>query len=141
VGRRRAQERSPDRAGLRRRGFLLEYAGLAWMTVEAAVAIASGLAAHSVALLGFGLDSVIEFIAGVTVVWELRGAGAEREHFATRLIASSFFLLATYVAAEAIRDLLTRARPEWSCRDWRSPSPPWRSCRPWRWASTTSVAR
>jgi hypothetical protein len=141
VGRRRAQERSPDRAGLRRRGFLLEYAGLAWMTVEAAVAIASGLAAHSVALLGFGLDSVIEFIAGVTVVWELRGAGAEREHFATRLIASSFFLLATYVGPRRSGTCSPVPGRNGRCRDWRSPSPPWRSCRPWRWASTTSVAR
>lgn len=110
----RGQEQRSGLAELKRRGFLLEYASLAWMTVEAVVAIASGLAAHSIALLGFGLDSVIEFVAGLTVVWELRGAEEERERFATRLIGVTFFLLAAYVAAEAVRDLLTRARPEWS---------------------------
>jgi divalent metal cation (Fe/Co/Zn/Cd) transporter len=97
---------------LRRRGFLLEYLSMAWMTLEVAVAIAAGVAAHSIALLGFGLDSVIELVAGATVIWELRGAGQERERSATRFIGVTFFLLAAYVAVEATRDLLTHARPD-----------------------------
>jgi divalent metal cation (Fe/Co/Zn/Cd) transporter len=99
-------------ARLRRQGFLLEYLSMAWMTLEAAIAIAAGVAAHSIALIGFGLDSVIEFVAGALVVWELWGADQQRERSATRLIGVTFFLLAGYVAVEAIRDLLTHARPE-----------------------------
>ena len=64
-------------ARLRRRGFWLEYASMAWMTVEAAVAIVSGIVASSIALIGFGLDSVIEFFAAAVVVWQLRGTVSE----------------------------------------------------------------
>ena len=67
-------ERAPaGRARLTRRGFWLEYASMAWMTVEASVAIAAGVIASSIALVGFGLDSVIEFFAAAVVVWQLRG--------------------------------------------------------------------
>jgi divalent metal cation (Fe/Co/Zn/Cd) transporter len=97
-------------ARLTRRGFWLEYASMAWMTVEAAVAIASGIVASSIALIGFGLDSVIEFAAAATVVWQLRG-GEERESRAVRLIGVTFFVLAAYLAAESIHDLISRARP------------------------------
>jgi len=77
---------------LRRRGFWLEYASTAWMTVEAAVAIVSGIIASSIALIGFGLDSVIEFFAAAVVVWQLRGTvSGERETRALRLIAITFF--------------------------------------------------
>ena len=60
-------------ARLRRRGFWLEYASMAWMTVEAAVAITAGVIASSIALVGFGLDSVIELFSAGIVVWQLRG--------------------------------------------------------------------
>lgn len=107
---------SPDsalaavRAGrLRRRGFMLEYASMAWMTAEAAVAITAGVAAGSIALVGFGLDSVIEFAAAGIVVWQLRGEG--RETRAVRLIGVTFFALAAYLAIEGIRDLASHARP------------------------------
>jgi divalent metal cation (Fe/Co/Zn/Cd) transporter len=100
-----------ERARLTRRGFWLEYASMAWMTIEAAVAIASGIIASSIALVGFGLDSVIEFFAAAVVVWQLRGGGEERETRAIRLIGVTFFVLAAYLAAESIHDLITRARP------------------------------
>ena len=99
------------RARLTRRGFRLEYASMAWMTIEAAVAIASGIIASSIALVGFGLDSVIEFLAAAVVVWQLRGAGQDRETRATRLIGITFFILAAYLTAESIRDLIGQARP------------------------------
>jgi divalent metal cation (Fe/Co/Zn/Cd) transporter len=103
---------TPDEcAGLTRRGFWLEYASMAWMTIEAAVAIASGIMASSIALVGFGLDSVIEFFAGAVVVWQLRGEGEERATRAVRLIGVTFFILAAYLAAESVRDLITQARP------------------------------
>ena len=100
-------------ARLRRRGFWLEYASMAWMTAEAAVAITAGVLASSIALVGFGLDSVIEFFAAAIVVWQLHGEeeGQERETRAVRLIGVTFFALALYLAVEGIRDLATQARP------------------------------
>jgi len=107
-----AEIREPaEQARLTRRGFWLEYASMAWMTVEAAVAVASGIIASSIALIGFGLDSVIEFFAAAVVVWQLRGGGQERESRAVRLIGVTFFILAAYLAVESIRDLIDRARP------------------------------
>jgi len=84
---------------------------MAWMTVEATVAIASGITASSIALIGFGLDSVIEFFAAAIVVWQLRGGGEERESRTVRLIGVTFFVLAAYLTAESIHDLLSQARP------------------------------
>jgi divalent metal cation (Fe/Co/Zn/Cd) transporter len=98
-------------ARLRRRGFVLEYASMAWMTAEAAVAITAGVLASSIALTGFGLDSVTEFLAAVIVIWQLRGDGEDRETRAVRLIGVTFFALAAYLAAESIHALVTRARP------------------------------
>jgi divalent metal cation (Fe/Co/Zn/Cd) transporter len=97
---------------LRRRGFGLEYASMAWMTVEAAVAVIAGILASSIALIGFGLDSVIEFFAALVVVWQLRGTVSEdRETRALRLIAVTFFALAAYLAVEGIADLVGQHRP------------------------------
>jgi divalent metal cation (Fe/Co/Zn/Cd) transporter len=84
---------------------------MAWMTVEAAVAIASGIIASSIALIGFGLDSVIEFAAAAIAIWQLRGGGEKHESRAVRLIGATFFVLAAYLAAESIHDLISRARP------------------------------
>ena len=97
---------------LRRRGFWLEYASMAWMAVEAAVAIISGIIAASIALIGFGLDSVIEFFAAAVVVWQLRGTGSEeRETRALRLIGGTFFAQAAYLTVEGITDLAGQYRP------------------------------
>jgi len=91
----------------------LEYATIGWMVVEASVAIASGLAAHSIALIGFGLDSVIELLAAAVVVWQLRGGDDERrEARAIRFIGATFFVLAAYLVVEGIKDLATHARSE-----------------------------
>jgi divalent metal cation (Fe/Co/Zn/Cd) transporter len=98
-------------AGLRRRGFWLEYASMAWMVAEAGIAVTAGVIASSIALIGFGLDSVIELFAAAIVVWQLRGAGAERETRAVRLIGVTFFALAIYLTVESIRDLASHARP------------------------------
>ncbi len=100
-------------ARLRRRGFWLEYASAAWMVGEAAVALTAGIAAASVALVGFGLDSVIELFAAGIVIWQLRGdlAGEDRESRGVRLIGVTFFALAAYLTAESIRSLVTQARP------------------------------
>jgi divalent metal cation (Fe/Co/Zn/Cd) transporter len=96
---------------LRRRGFWLEYASMAWMTAEAAVAITAGVIASSIALVGFGLDSVIEFFAAAIVVWQLRGEGEDRQTRAVRLIGVTFFALAVYLTVQSLRDLAGHARP------------------------------
>ena len=85
---------------------------MAWMTVEAAVAIASGIIASSIALIGFGLDSVIEFAAAAIAIWQLRGGGEKHESRAVRLIGATFFVLAAYVLVGSIIDLATRSHPE-----------------------------
>ena len=100
-------------ARLRRRGFRLEYATVAWMVAEATVAITAGVIAASIALVGFGLDSVIELFSAAIVIWQLRGeiVGQDRETRAVRLIGVTFFALAAYLTVQAIRDLATAARP------------------------------
>lgn len=82
-------------ARLRQSGFALEYASMAWMVAEAAVAITTGVLVSSIALTGFGLDSVIEFFAAVIVVWQLRGEGEDPGTRCARLIGVTFFALAT----------------------------------------------
>ena len=91
----------------------LEYFTITWNVLEAVVAIAAGIAASSMALIGFGFDSSIESFAACVVIWQLRGAGdQERERRALKLIAMTFFILAGYVVFESVRDLVTSAEPE-----------------------------
>lgn len=99
-------------AALRQRALRLEVATLGWNVVEAVVALASGAVAASIALLGFGADSVVESAASVIVLWRLRGVDDEREERARRAVALSFVLLAAVVGAQAGIDLLRGARPE-----------------------------
>jgi divalent metal cation (Fe/Co/Zn/Cd) transporter len=88
---------------------LLSWLSLAWMTVEGGVALAAGIAAGSIALVGFGLDSAIEGFASVIIIWRFTGhrvfshAAEER---AQKLVAVQFFLLAPYVAVESLRALI-----------------------------------
>jgi divalent metal cation (Fe/Co/Zn/Cd) transporter len=84
------------------------------MAVEGAVAIIAALAAGSVALLGFGIDSTIEGLASVIVIWRFTGSrrvSEQAEEWAQKLVAVSFFLLAPYIAQDAIRTLLSGERP------------------------------
>lgn len=95
---------------LRQRGRLLAWLTIMWNVVEGLVALVSGIAAGSLALIGFGLDSFIEVFAGSVVLWQLRGVEEDRELRALRLIALSFFALAGYVVVEAVRDLAVHNR-------------------------------
>jgi divalent metal cation (Fe/Co/Zn/Cd) transporter len=104
-------------AALAGRARLLSWLSLAWMTVEGAVALIAGFAAGSIALVGFGLDSAIEGVASVVIIWRFTGhrmfsGAAERR--AQQLVAIQFFLLAPYVAYESIGALLAGDRPETS---------------------------
>ena len=100
-----------------RRARRLNVVTIGWNSVEGVVAVAAGLAAGSVSLIGFGLDSAIEVSAAVILALHLRREGAgvcmqESDRRATRAIAGSFALLAAYVAFESVRDLLTEGRPD-----------------------------
>jgi len=103
-----------ERGRLYRRALRLAYLSMGWMVIEAGVAVTAGILAASIALVGFGLDSVIEFFSALIVVWQLQGQGEERETRAVRLIGVTFFVLAAYLAVESIRDLIGQARPEHS---------------------------
>ena len=102
-------------APLVRKALRLEYFTITWNVIEAVVAIGAGIAAGSIALIGFGFDSSIEGFAATVVIWQLRGAhDEERERRALRIIAVTFFVLAVYVVFESVRDLITSAEPETS---------------------------
>jgi divalent metal cation (Fe/Co/Zn/Cd) transporter len=103
-----------ERAKLERRTRLLAWGGIGWHIVEFAIALAAGLAAGSIALIGFGADSLIEALAGGVVLWlftgDRRGSRAA-ERRAQQLIAVSFFVLAAYVGVEATRTLVSGDHP------------------------------
>ena len=91
-----------------RRGLQLEYATLAWNVVGLAVLAWTAIAARSVALAGFGLDSLIEIGASIVVVWELTGIDERRQHRALRLIGGAFAALALYLLVQGIVVLVVR---------------------------------
>jgi divalent metal cation (Fe/Co/Zn/Cd) transporter len=97
-----------EKRRLGRRAQWLAGASVAYNGIEAVIAIAAGLVAGSVALVGFGLDSVVEVSSGLIVLWQFRHRLPEsREQQALRLMAVSFFALAAYVAFESVRALVT----------------------------------
>jgi divalent metal cation (Fe/Co/Zn/Cd) transporter len=89
------------RVGLLRRSFVLEYVTLAWNAAGIVVLAFAAVAARSVALAGFGLDSLIEIGASMVVVWELSGAGEERQRRGLRLIGYAFAALAVYLLVQS----------------------------------------
>lgn len=102
-----------ERRRLGRRAQLLAGASVTYNLVEAVIAISAGLVAGSVALVGFGLDSIVEVSSGFVVLWQFRHAMPEsREATALRLMALSFFALAGYVGVESARSLWTGAEPD-----------------------------
>jgi divalent metal cation (Fe/Co/Zn/Cd) transporter len=104
-----------NRPALVRRARLLAKLGLAWHGIEAAVAIIAGVVAGSVALVGFGADSLVEATAGFVVLWRFAGSrasSASAERRAQKLIGLSFYLIAAYVAAEAVRSLTGGEHPD-----------------------------
>ncbi|WP_323095902.1 cation diffusion facilitator family transporter [Intrasporangium sp. YIM S08009] len=101
------------RAALGRRARLLAAASVAYNVVEAVVAVAAGRVADSTALIGFGLDSVVEVMSGLVILWQFgHRVPEEREHLARRVIAVSFLALAAYVTVESVRALVTREEPD-----------------------------
>jgi hypothetical protein len=92
----------------------LEYATLAWNVVGIVVLAVAALTARSVALAGFGLDSLIEIGASAVVIWELSGTGKRRQRRALRLIGVGFALLAVYLLVQSTWVLATGFRPHHS---------------------------
>jgi divalent metal cation (Fe/Co/Zn/Cd) transporter len=106
-----------ERERLERRARLLAVGGIAYHFLEFAIALGAGIAAGSIALIGFGADSLIEAFAGFVVLWLYTGArslSGTSERRAQQLIASSFFVLAAYVGVESVRTLVGGHHPETS---------------------------
>jgi divalent metal cation (Fe/Co/Zn/Cd) transporter len=104
-----------NRVRLVQKAKLLAWAGLGWHVAEAGIAIGAGLVAGSVALIGFGADSLVEAIAAVALVWRFaasRSLSLDAEHRAQKLISLSFYLIAAYVAVDAIRTLVAGDHPD-----------------------------
>jgi divalent metal cation (Fe/Co/Zn/Cd) transporter len=101
-----------ERGVLLRRGLRLEYATLGWNVVGTVVLLIAAVAAGSVALAGFGVDSLIEIVASAVVVWQLKGeTGSGRERRALRIIAVAFVLLAIYIAVQSTVVLISDSHP------------------------------
>jgi divalent metal cation (Fe/Co/Zn/Cd) transporter len=97
-------------ASLVRRVKLISWLSLAWMTSEAVVGLLAGVAAGSIALIGWGIDSTIEGVASLVIIWRFTGDrihSEEAETLARKVVAVSFFLLAPYIVVEATRRLVT----------------------------------
>ena len=99
------------RTALLRRGFALEYATLCWNVAGIVVLAIAALAARSVALAGFGLDSLIEIGASAIVIWELSGSGGERQRRGLRMIGYAFAALAAYLLVQSSVVLAAGYRP------------------------------
>lgn len=109
----------PDQAWLRaaRRARQLSWLSLAWMAAEGAIGVVAGVLAGSIALVAFGLDSAIEGFASLVIVWRFTGSrlhSEQAERRAQKLVAVQFFVLAPYVAFEAVHKLVGSAEPETS---------------------------
>lgn len=109
---------SPSWLRLARLAKLLSSVTLAWLGIEGTIGVVAGFLAGSIALVAFGLDSAIEGLASVIIIWRFTGnrtISADAERRAQKWVAISFFLLAPYVAAEAIEALIEDAAAETSC--------------------------
>jgi cation diffusion facilitator family transporter len=108
-----------EKTRLVKRGLYLEYINVTYNILEAAAAIVFGGLSNSIALLGFGLDSIVESLSGLVLIWRLRQHGKispeleeKIEHRATRFVAVTFFILGAYIAYESIDKLVTTEIPE-----------------------------
>jgi divalent metal cation (Fe/Co/Zn/Cd) transporter len=99
-----------ERVALIRRVKLISWLSLGWMTAEGAIGVTAGIMANSIALIGYGLDSTIEGIASVVIIWRFTGRRIESAHAeerAQKVVAATFFLLAPYILVEATHHLAT----------------------------------
>lgn len=107
-----------DRASLARTGRILAWITIAWNAIEGVAAVAAGIVAGSIALVGFGVDSYVEVFAGVVILWRLaqerqgEDVSEAAERRAVRLIAATFFALSVGIGVESLRKLATNTRPD-----------------------------
>jgi divalent metal cation (Fe/Co/Zn/Cd) transporter len=94
-----------------RRGLRLEYATLSWNIVGSVVVLAAAVTARSVALAGFGVDSLIEILASAVVIWQLRGVNEGRERRAMRIVGVAFIALAVYITIQSLYVFGADAKP------------------------------
>ena len=111
------QLQSADRARLVRRGRRLEYLTIGYNSLEGVIAIVAGMIAGSIALVGFGFDSVIEVISGATLLWRLYSDADESrreqvEAVALRIVGVSFLALSLYVGYDSIKSLIVQEPPD-----------------------------
>jgi divalent metal cation (Fe/Co/Zn/Cd) transporter len=119
VAERASRDRSfpGERVELERRARRLAWGGNAWHLIEFAIALGAGIAAGSVALIGFGADSLIEVFSGLVITWLFtagRGASEDAERLARRLVAISYFVLTAYILVESLRDIIGGHHPQTS---------------------------
>ena len=109
-----SQPQEIPRDAVVRQGRRLEYFTVGWNLIEAAVALGAGLFAGSIALIGFGIDSLIETSSGAVLLWRLQEGeeGEKRERMALKLVGISLLALAAYVAIDATKGLILREPPE-----------------------------
>jgi len=103
-----------DRERLQRRAHLLAWGGNAWHLVAFGIAVGAGIAAGSIALIGFGADSLIEGLSGFVIVWLFTGSrlhSGTAERRAQQLVAASYFILGAYVGVESVRTLIAGHHP------------------------------
>jgi divalent metal cation (Fe/Co/Zn/Cd) transporter len=110
---------SIDRGALARRGQRLEYVTIAWNTLEGLASLISGLLAGSSALVGFGLDSLIEVISGTALLWRLHHDADEQhraaaERIALHIVGGCFIVLSLYITWDSLHSLISRKAPEHS---------------------------
>ncbi len=106
-----------DRTLLIKRGQRLEYFTIAYNSLEGLIGIAAGLVAGSIALIGFGIDSIIEVTSGVALLWRLHhdadhSRREQQERLTLRIVGACFLALAVYVAYDSLASLLTHQAPE-----------------------------
>lgn len=104
-----------ERARRERQVRLLAWSGNAWHLIEFGIAVGAGIAAGSIALVGFGADSLVEGLSGFVIVWLFtgsRGSSEAAERRAQQLVASSYFVLAAYVGIESLRTLFGGQHPD-----------------------------
>ena len=106
-----ALEQFEVRQAFERRGRNLAYLTIGWNSLEAVVAVVAGLLAGSIALVGFGVDSVIEVSSGAIILWRLF-SGEHREKLALKLVGASLIALAAYVGFDAVKSLIFKELPE-----------------------------
>ena len=115
VERREPAAPGPEWLAAAKRARLLSWLSLVWMGLEGGIALFAGVVAGSIALIGFGIDSTIEGVASVIIIWRFTGArmlSHAAEERAQKLVAIQFFLLAPYVGYEAVSHLISAERPE-----------------------------